>query len=434
MFLPTTRALLLLGALSVLVVFGFVTPWLGGLALALDALVLILVVVDGRRARRLPLALERSTPGTLYQGEPCHFALRNPGSHTLHLRLRELLEPRLCSEPVDNQASLPPGASLDWRYELLPRRRGDITLAPVSVRLQGPWRLAWSERRGCADQRVRIFPRVHFDGKAGLMLRQARERRLGNNPVLSRGLSSELYALREYHPGDDYRSIHWKATARLRRPLIRENTLEQHQRLVILLDCGRPMASLDGVHTKLDHTMAAVLALLQVVVAQRDSATLVLFSKDVRRVLRVDQRTRSFQPIFEQLYREEADLDEPDYASAAAWCSRSVPRRSLAVVASSVIDLVTAEDLGRALGGLARRHRVMLVNLEDPGLVGHAAAVPAEVQGAFAKTSAMAMLQANRALGIRLRAKGIDVLSTPASSMAFGMVQRYLAIKERRGL
>ena len=432
-FIPSGRAFALLGLTSAVLIFAFVEPLLGWLALGLDAIILALVVVDGRRARALPITLSRELPATVHQGEPLTVSIVavNEGEVAARLRVREVLAPELVAAPVDIAATLPPGSRARRPYTVTPRLRGLAALAPVSYRLLGPWGLCWIAGSVSEGQSVKVYPRVHLEGEAGLLLKQASRRR-GANPVSVRGISTELYALREYLPGDDYRRIHWKASARSRRPVTRENTWEQHQHVVALVDCGRPMASLSGVYSKLDHTLAAVLALLRVVVARNDSATLVLFSKEIRHVVRVTRRTASFAPIFERVYAERADLEEPDYAAVVAWCSRRVPRRSLALVCTSVLDLVTAETLGRALVGLSKRHRPLLVNLEDPGLVGHALSTPSDLEGAYAKVSAMGMARADRILGARLRGAGVDVLPVSADRIAVGMIQKYLDLKSRQ--
>jgi len=431
--IPSVRAFALLGLTSAVLIFAFVEPLLGWLALGLDALILALVAVDARNARRLPVTLARELPSTVHQGEALTIDLVavNEGDDPVLVRVRETLAPELVDAAVDIALTLPPGSRARRPYAVTPRLRGLAALDPVSYRLLGPWGLCWVAGSASPEQTVKVYPRVHLEGEAGLLLRQASRRR-GANPVSVRGISTELYALREYLPGDDYRRIHWKASARTRRPVTRENTWEQHQHVVALVDCGRPMASLAGVYSKLDHTLAAVLALLRVVVARNDSATLVLFSKDIRHVVRVTRRTANFAPIFERIYAEQADLEEPDYAAVAAWCSRRVPRRSLALVCTSVLDLVTAETLGRALVGLSKRHRPLLVNLEDPGLVGHARSIPEDLEGAYAKVSAMSMARADRALGARLRGAGVDVLPVSADRIAVGMIQKYLDLKSRQ--
>ena len=88
------------------------------------------------------------------------------------------------------------------------------------------------------------------------LVRQALSRRGGASPRELVGLSTELRGLREYLPGDEYRQIHWKATARHHRPVTREMQWEQHQHLVVMVDCGRPMASPSGEKVMADSATA----------------------------------------------------------------------------------------------------------------------------------------------------------------------------------
>lgn len=438
--LPTRRAFALLGLASLLSIFGFATPWLGAVALLFDLGILALAWYDGRRAARAPLRVERELPRVLHQGEPATLGLvlENTASWPVRVHAREVLAPPLLAAPRDLHAEVPPRSSLRLPLELVPRRRGGAELAPVALRVQGPWGLGWARLQAAPGQRARVYPRAHLDGEAGLLLRHAIERRTGANPVQRRGISTELYALREYQAGDQLRSIHWKASARRQRPVTREDAWEQHQHVVVLVDCGRPMASLDQARPdgaelcKLDHAISTMLALLRVVVAQHDSATLVLYSKELRRVVRVDHRTRGFAQVFEAVHEVQADLEEPDHQAAVAWVQRHVPRRSLVLLCSSVVELASAERLSEALGVLARRHRPLLVNLEDPGLLAHARSIPDDVEGAFAKTSALGLAHANHALTTRLRSRGIDVVSAPASHLPLAVLQRYLDLKALR--
>lgn len=431
--LLSARCFILLGAVTTVTVLGFVVTGWSWIAVGLDLVILIAAFVDFRLCRRLRPGVNRFLPATLHQGEKASVCieLTNPTRRPLRVRLRDLLCTELTRDPFNSVQMLAPRSRTEWKFEIVPRRRGKAELAPVAIRVLGPLGLTWREFSCALDQVVRVLPRAHFEGKTGLVLRTALERRLGANPLQSRGLSNELYALREYQSGDDYRHIHWKQTARLNRPFVREHTWEQHQQIVIMVDCGRTMASLAHGYSKLDHALASILALMRVIVAQQDAATLVLFSKEILKVVRVDRRTRSFASVFDRVYQQSADLEEPNYADVAAWCARKIPRRSLVILATSVIDLLSADILGRALFGLAARHRPLLVNLEDPELLSCYESIPSDVVGGYAKASAMSIVESNRSLGTRLRAQGVEVLTTPASLLTISVIQGYLDFKTR---
>jgi uncharacterized protein (DUF58 family) len=51
-----------------------------------------------------------------------------------------------------------------------------------------------------------------------------------------RGLGQDLLALRDYQPNDDLRRVDWKATARVRRLIVREFAAEDERRVTVVFD------------------------------------------------------------------------------------------------------------------------------------------------------------------------------------------------------
>lgn len=432
--IPSRRGLALLGACGLVIMAGLVVPWLTWVGLGLDVLVVGLMVVDALRARSTLLPTSRVLPESVHQDEPTEGVrvLENPGTRPVHLRLREVLGPALSDTTLDVELTLAPRSRASVPVPIQPRHRGTGTAAPGALRIAGPWGLAWAERSAGTAEPVRILPTARLGGEQGLAIERALRGAPGLHARQRRGHSSELHALREYQPGDPLGRIHWKASARRGRPITRETIWEQHQQVVVLVDAGRPMAARADHRTKLDHAIAAALALLRVAVAQRDTASIVLYSRELRQVVRVDRRTRSFRPAFEALYDERADLQEPDLTPAVRWCAHHLPRRSLVLVITSVLDAQGADRLSEGLAGLAQRHVPVLVNLEDPGLLAHVRSKPGSPETAAAKVSAMAMQDRLDGLAARLRQRGVEVMGAPSDRLALGLIEAYFAHKARR--
>lgn len=426
--IPSGRTFVLLGVTGLLFAGAVAEPGLVWVGLALDLVILGLAWVDARRAPTV--RVRRDAPPVLHQGEAAEVRLALEGPPGARVRLREVLPPGL-GDPLGFERRLVGDDVLT--YPVVPDRRGSAALPGPGVRVAGPWGLAWREVGSTTTTALKVYPRAHLEGDAGLYLREVLDRRAGATPLRTVGLSAEIRALREWRPGDELRRVHWKATARMHRPVVRETIYEQHQRVIVLLDAGRTMGTASGAWNKLDHALAATIAFARVVLSREDQALLVLFSREVRTVVTVDRHTASFQPVFEALHAEAADADEPDYQRVAGWCAGRVPRRSLAVVVTSVVDPASADRLARALAGLARRHRTVLVNLEDPSVAAAARSVPGDVEEAYVKVSAMRLEADRRALETRLGAAGVDVVTADASRLAMGMIRRYLEIKEGRG-
>ena len=284
-----------------------------------------------------------------------------------------------------------------------------------------------------APEPLRVYPQVRWDGKVGQLLLLAHRRSLGRNPQRFQGLGTELYALREYLPGDPPNKVHWKATARHGHLVSREETWERGGRLIVLLDCARGMSATEGERSKLDHALAAALALTRIAASRGDQVTLAAFSDRVERSVRVHSGHRSVHAAYGALYDLEVRLAEPAFDLAAETAMKLEARRSTVVLLTSVVDLAAAELLRHAVLRLERRHRPILINLQDPELVALGTGEPASAEDVFAKVSALDILLANRRLGARLRHAGIRVVNTSADRLAVEALEAYLAMFGGRG-
>jgi uncharacterized protein (DUF58 family) len=428
--MPALRCFQLLGLITLLLVVSFLAPRLAWAAISLDAVLAVATLVDFRRAARVPLEASRRWPPILVQGAPAEVAVTlsagAPGIVTV--LLREGLHPGLADAPLRRRLEVRGPGVVAWTWSLTPWRRGEHRMAPLSARVLGPWKLAWAQRDLLPGQTVRVFPQVRWEGHVGQLLALAQRRRMGQIPLRMHGVGTEPYALREYLPGDPIGKIHWKATARHGRPVSREDTWERSARLVILLDCARAMASMDGRRSKLDYAVAATLALTRVAAARGDQVTILAFSDRVLRSVRVRSGGRGAALAYSALYDLEAELTEPAYDLAAEAVFGVESRSATAVLFTSVVDLAAAELLRESLLRLGRRHRALLLNLEDPELRALAAAPPDTPAQAFAQVASLEIQLANRRLARHLRHGGIRVVNTPADRLALEALDAYLAI------
>ncbi|MFY9826573.1 MAG: DUF58 domain-containing protein, partial [Thermoanaerobaculia bacterium] len=364
--MPAARTFQLLGLITLLLIASFLDPRLAWVAAALDVLVAAAAVADWRRAAATPLSAERRWPPLLVQEAPGEVEIRvtTPAARRVTALLREGLHPGLAPAPLRRLVALRGPSEALWTYTLNPRRRGEHATGPLTARVLGPWQLAWAQRELLPGESVRVYPQVRWEGKVGMLLALAHRRRMGQIPLRWHGVGTEPYALREYLAGDPLSKIHWKATARHGRLVTREDTWERSARLVILLDCARAMASMDGRRSKLDYAVAATLALTRVAAARGDQVTIVAFADRVLRTVRVRSGGRGAGLAYAALFDVEAQLTEPAYDLAAEAVFGVESRSATTVLMTSVVDLAAAELLRESLLRLGRRHRALLVNLE----------------------------------------------------------------------
>ena len=428
--MPAARTFQLLGLITLLLVASFLDARLAWAALVLDVLVAGAAVADWRRAAATPLTAARHWPPLLVQEAAGEVEIRvaTPAARPVTAWLREGLHPGVAAAPLRRLLALRGPGEVRWTYMLTPRRRGEHATGPLTARVLGPWQLAWAQRELLPGETVRVYPQVRWEGKVGQLLALAQRRRMGQIPLRLHGVGTEPYALREYLPGDPLAKIHWKATARHGRLVTREETWERSARLVVLLDCARAMAAMDGRRSKLDYAVAATLALTRVAAARGDQVTIVAFADRVLRTVRVRSGGRGVGLAYGALYDVEARLAEPAYDLAAEAAFEVEARSATAVLLTSVVDLAAAELLRESLLRLGRRHRALLVNLEDPELRELAAAPPATPAQAFAQVASLEIQLANRRLARHLRRGGVQVVNSPADRLALETLEAYLAV------
>ncbi len=434
--MPARRVFYLLALATMLGIVGVVARGWAVAALLLDGGVLLAFGMDLWRARQVELKAHRSWPVLLVQGAPAmiEVELEAASAGALRVLLRDTLHPAIHFAPCRTDLELDSTGRAHWSYEVVPRRRGAHQAGPLMARLLGPWRLAWSQRQLLPEEPRRIYPQVRWDGKVGHLLLLAHRRSLGRQPQRLQGMGSEPYALREYLPGDSLAKIQWKATARHGHLVSREDTWERGARLILLLDCARGMSGLDGERSKLDHALAASLALTRVASSRGDQVTLIAFSDRVERSVRLHGGQRGAHQAYSAFYDLEARHAEPAFDLAAEAAAQLERRRSTVVLFTSVVDLAAAELLRQALLHLERRHRPILLNLEDPALAALASGTPETVEDAFAKVSALDIKLANRRLGGQLRRAGIRVVTTSADQLALEALESYLAMFRERSM
>ncbi len=432
--MPASRLFLALGAVLMVLVGAVAVPAMAWTAIALDLVLLLLGVVDHRRAVKTDISAVRRVPPLFSQGAPATITVevRTRGHRGLTVELREALHPFFAESGIRHELLLPPGRGVSWEYELVPRARGECIAGPLTARVLGPWRLAWAQRELVPPRPYRVYPKVRWQGEVGRLLTLARRRELGRSPWRLRGIGSETYALREYLKGDPPSKIHWKASARHGRLVTREETWERGARLIVLLDCARTMASLATSEvvpwSKLDHALGTTLALTRVASARGDRVTIIAFSDRIERVVPVGTGAPGVRRAYEKLYDLSPRLGEPAYDLASEAALGLGSRFATVVLFTSVVDLAAAEVLHAALRRLERRHRPLLIHMEDPELSELARSAPQSGAEAFAKVSSLEILLENRRLARRLHREGVRVVNTAADQLTLDALDAYLSV------
>ncbi len=131
------------------------------------------------------------------------------------------------------------GETAGARAEALWARRGVHPLEIVTVATSFPFGLFRKERDLEIPGEVVVWPRQDLPVREPHPAGQ-RIRRTGETAAGAAGARGEYRSLRPYRPGDDPRDVHWRTTARMGTPVIREYERDRAQALWLCLDLRSP--------------------------------------------------------------------------------------------------------------------------------------------------------------------------------------------------
>lgn len=252
--------------------------------------------------------------------------------------------------------------STQVQYKLRATRRGDGQFGHVSMLIESPFRLWEFRRRKRAESTVRVYPDFAAINQYLELISDQQTQRLGLNVRPRHGEGLEFHQLREYHPNDGIRSIDWKATARRRRLITRQYTVERDQRVLFMLDSGSRMRAKDGQLSHFDHALNAMLLLSHVALRQGDTVAVKTFGPS--KVWLPDLKgVQSINRLLNAVYAIHTGPAAADFVGAAEEIMQQQRKRSLIVILTNLRE--EDSDLMPALQLLRRRHVVVLASLRE---------------------------------------------------------------------
>lgn len=335
------------------------------------------------------------------------------------------------AEGMPASIAIQPGERAEVVYRVRAKERGPAEFGLTDLRLESLFGLWKRKAQAGKPSLVRVYPNYSTVSKqlayqvdsnlqlAGLKIRQRR------------GEGTEFHQLRDYREGDAFRSIDWKATARVGRLIAREYQDERDQQVIVLLDTGRRMLAKDQSLSHFDHTLNAMLLLCYVALRQGDAAGVMTMGGD-RKYLPPRKGSSAINSILNHVYSIQPDRQETDYIAAATDLAVRQRRRSLVVMLTNVREEDT-DELQAAVNLLSQKHLVMIASLRERILDDTLEKPVRSYKDALTFAATNQYMDARQDAHNLLRAAGVYVEDCLCDDLPAAITNRYLAIK-RAGL
>ena len=401
--------------------------------LGLDAIVALVALVDLASligAGRLRAERTIGAVASLGERQEVELTLENAGRSRRVLRVRDDVPEPFEAEPAEFLVRVPGRGLVVLAYAVVPKRRGSYRFRRVYLLASS--RLGFWQRglRLTAETAVRVYPDVRQIARYTLLARRDKLGALGMRRSRRLGSDNEFERLRDYTEGDEPRNMDWRATARRRKLTVRDHQVNQSQRVIFLIDCGRMMAGdTGGGLSPLDHAFNAMLMLAHVALIRGDQVGLLAYADRIRVYVPPAGGPRRITRLVHSVHNIFPELVESRHDRAFVELERRCRKRSLVVLLTNVFDDVGAQQVGDHLKYVRGRHLPLGVFLRDHDLFALADAAAETGPGLYRAAAAAAVLNWRERVLADLRRRGVLTLDVLPEELTAPLVNRYLQIK-----
>ncbi|HSE43598.1 MAG TPA: DUF58 domain-containing protein [Acidobacteriota bacterium] len=201
------------------------------------SLMLGLIVVSGILSRRIlnGLSCAIEFPAHLFAGVPANsfVSIQNHKRKLPSIGVRFTIKEKGFPLAEKYFFFVPAGEKVSSFLDLVFPRRGIYRLSELELRTKFPFSFFIKIRRSSVNQTVRVYPKIYRITDDAFA--RYTEGLLKESPY--RGESPQLLHLRDYKPLDSSKRIHWKASAKIEKFLVKEFQRDQGRDFTIYFDC-----------------------------------------------------------------------------------------------------------------------------------------------------------------------------------------------------
>ncbi len=382
-----------------------------------------------------PTTFEAARQATLIASldkpHPITVVIRNLSGTDHEISLRDDAPDEFQQEPDSFQLLLRARSQASFDYQLKAFRRGAFQLQRVYVRARsrlGLWRRYLEYP---VASRIHVYPDMQQLSEYAVLARTNRLSLMGVRRTRKIGQDNEFERLRDYSPDDNYKHIDWRATARRNKLTVKDFQMNQSQRLIFLMDCGRMMTNTVHGISLLDHAFNAMLMLGYVALRQGDSVGLLCFSDRIHIYVPPHGGMQQMNRLLHASFDRFPQLVESRYDEAFLYLSAHCKKRSLVVLITNVIDEVNANQVRQYLQSLTGQHLAVGVLLRDHALFRAADATNPQGRDLFRAAAAATILSWRQQLLSDLQHRGVLSVDAFPEDLTAPLINRYLEIKAR---
>jgi len=245
------------------------------------------------------------------------------------------------------------------------------------------------------------------------------------------GHTMEFEQIKKYIPGDDIRSINWKATAKHAKLMVNQYQDEKSQPIISIIDTGRVMRMpFEGLKL-LDYAINSALAFSNIAILKNDKAGILDFGKKINNFLPASKLKTQMLKINEALYNIDTKFSDSDFGYLYAYIKHNISHRSLLIIYTNFEHKSSLKRQLRYIKSLSKKHAVVVVVFENTELEQLAITRAENIQEIYYQTIGKKFFYDKKLIIKELQRNGIHTILTKPKDLTVNVINKYFELKAR---
>ena len=420
---------------AVIYILAFFFPFLMNLASILLLILSLLTFVDALLLfiTKEPIKAQRILPEKLSNGDENFVKIDIKNLYGFNIKTKIIDEIPFQFQKRDFliEKNIESKKNIFFQYHLEPKERGEYSFGSLNVFVSSPFGLVSRKFIFQKDDQLPCYPSFIHLRKYELMALNNEFMMGGIKKIRRLGHTMEFEQIKEYVPGDDVRTINWKATSKRNQLMVNQFQDEKSQRIYMIIDKGRTMQMPFNGLSLLDYSINSAMALSHIILKKFDKAGMMTFSKKTENKIAAENKNGQLKKIAEALYNINTNFYESDFSRLYQDVKFSINQRSLILLFTNFETLDAVNRQMKYLRGIAKNHLLVVVffkNAEMTQLVGKN---PDNMQEVYDEIIAEKFEMEKKLIIQELRKHGIYSIYTLPENLNIEVINKYLEIKAR---
>ena len=331
----------------------------------------------------------------------------------------------------EHNTSLLKNERKEFEYMVRPVERGAYVFGNLNLYASSPLKIVKRRFVFQKDQMVPVYPSIIQMQQYDFLAISNKISMFGLKKIRRIGHTQEFEQIKEYVPGDDIRTLNWKATAKQNQLMVNQYQDEKSQPIYSIIDTGRVMKMPFNGLKLLDYAINSTLAFSNVALKRNDKTGMIAFSKNIESFVPAVQKTTHLNTILEKLYNITTEFTDSDFGLLYAQVKRKITHRSLLLLYTNFEHISALKRQMPFLLAIAKKHVLVVIFFENTELEELISSDAEDLQTIYHKTIAEKFSLEKRLMQKELQQHGIQTILTKPEQLTINTINKYLEIKAR---